>query len=320
MQVTTEHLLDEDDVALFYPVYLAAFEPLLTEAAARHVLSRSEFAHEMSDPRIDKIVVRDDGRLLALTTLTTDLSTIEWINPAYFATTFPDATARGAMFYLGYTLVDPTRRRSNALLIMAGEVNRRLTEVQGVVAYDICSFNDAHGVGRLTTKIFARAREIRPLDTQTYYAADYRDSVTARADLVHRLPEQTIRTTTLHERPDLLVGVRRLLDQLWPSALRRSGSDAALGALLEQAADRQVLLVDENDRVQAAALCRPAGGPREGLSSPSPSRSSHRPASTPGRPRRRSSAPCSSRPPSRARTHWSSPSGRSASGATRCSR
>lgn len=258
MQVSTQQQLAEHDVAALYPLYLASFEQLLTRAAARHVLSSSEFADEMADPRIDKIVVRDGDRLLAMTTLTTELRTVAWINPTYFATAFPDAAARGAVFYLGYTLVEPARRRSNALLLMASEVNRRLVEAQGVIAYDICSFNDAHGVGRLTAKIFSRAQEIRPMDTQTYYVADYRDAP-AQADGLHRPPERTTRVTTLRDRPDLVTGVRRLLDELWPVALRPEGSDLGLAAVVERAAARQVLLIDENDRVQAAALCLPAG-------------------------------------------------------------
>ena len=62
MKVTAEQVLSSEDAAAIYPTYAHAWDPLLTRAAARHVLTEEEFGKEMSDPRILKILVRDDGR------------------------------------------------------------------------------------------------------------------------------------------------------------------------------------------------------------------------------------------------------------------
>ena len=185
MKISIERVLTDEATQALYPTYALAFKPLLTEAAARHMLSAEEFAKEMNDPRIEKYLVRDDhDQAIGLTTLTTDLSVIDWINEHFYASRYPEAVARNALFYLGYTLVDPDHRRSNALLLMASEVNRRVAGCRGVVAFDICRHNVTHGVGRLTARIFSPSDRIDTLDTQTYYAADYQHLLQAGADQV----------------------------------------------------------------------------------------------------------------------------------------
>lgn len=272
VQVRVETVVDGTDVKILYPLYLSAMAPLVSRAAARHVLSRVEFDEEMADKRILKLVVRDHEDVpVGLTTLTHDLEAVPWVNPSYFSTRFPDAVNRDAMYYLGYTVVDPARRRSKALVLMAIEVNRRLADARGVIAYDICAFNDSHGVGRLTRKIFERAHEISRVDTQSYYAADYRAGPgRAHPERARRRLERSLRATTLDDRPDLLPGLRRLLDELWPAALRSPVSDGLLAGALSGGHRHQVLLLDENDTVRAAGLTvlvrnpHAAPGTREG--------------------------------------------------------
>lgn len=256
MQVRAEDVVAGGDLDVLHPLYLRAMAPLLTRAAARHVLSRAEFDEEMADPRILKLVVRDDDAVpVGLTTLTRDVAAVPWVNASYFWTRFPDAVSRDAMFYLGYTFVDPSRRRSQALVLMSIEVNKRLADARGVIAYDICAYNDSHGVGRLTRKIFERAQTISRMDTQTYYAADYRtEAEREHPGQARALPEPALSTTSLTERPELLPELRRLLDQLWPAALRRPGSDLLLNVALTRGSGRQVLLLDENGSLRAAGL------------------------------------------------------------------
>ena len=50
MRVTIEPTIPPYLVSSFYDLYVAAFGPLRTKAAARQVLSLSEFAQEMADP------------------------------------------------------------------------------------------------------------------------------------------------------------------------------------------------------------------------------------------------------------------------------
>lgn len=265
MRVASERVLREPEVDAFYPSYVSAFEPLLTEAAARHVLTAGEFAREMVDPRIEKFVVReDDGGLVALTTLTDDVSAVEWINPDYYRFRFPDAARRGALFYLGYTLVQRSHRRSSALLLMAAEVNARVAAVRGVIGFDICAHNDAHGIGRFTSWIF-RGSEVGRLDTQTYYTADYRgvEPDGRRRDAgggtsAAGRPEE-LRITTLADRPDLVDDIAAVLTSRWPAFMlaARPGHDVDLEALLGAAPAHQILVIDGDDRLQGVGTSVP---------------------------------------------------------------
>ncbi len=70
MKITIERTIGAETIEIFYATYVAAFDPLRTNAAARHLLTAEEFAAEMTDERIDKYVAWDDnGRPAALTTL-----------------------------------------------------------------------------------------------------------------------------------------------------------------------------------------------------------------------------------------------------------
>ena len=238
---------------------------MITNAAARHVLTAEEFAKEMSDPRIEKFVVTDHGRAIALTTMTPDLSVVEWINAEYFRSRYPDAAERGALFYLGYTLVDRNRRRSNALLLMATEINRRVSSVDGVVGFDICEYNNAHGIGRFTAWLFGSSSQIETLDTQTYYAADYRGhSKHSRPRGAARPPtDQPLRNdtqvVTLAERLDLADEIGGVLTSQWASFMLAGepGHQVDLVELLLGLPEHQVLLLDGRGQLEGVGLSVP---------------------------------------------------------------
>jgi len=184
MKITVESAVDADTIAMFYDLYIAAFTPLQTNAAARHMLTAEEFAAEMTDERIDKYVAWDaDGEPVALTTLTTDLAAVPWISPHYFAARYPEHYARGALYYLGYTLVHPDNERSGVFARIAARIVRRLTEARAVCAFDVCGYND--GVHQIGRSIAALSRsldmEMDTVDVQTYYAAAFNGPLKAAA-------------------------------------------------------------------------------------------------------------------------------------------
>lgn len=176
--VTVESTVDEVSARMFYELYLTAFAPMRTRAAARNVLHEEEFFAEMNDPRVSKYVAWDtDGRAMGLTTLTNDLHSVPWISPEYFAAQFPEHTARGAVYYLGFTLVHPDARRSTTFTDMIGQVLAQLIADRAVVGCDICSYNNsAHSFDRNIIKMLTAAADVtvEALDTQTYYAAEFR--------------------------------------------------------------------------------------------------------------------------------------------------
>jgi hypothetical protein len=176
MRITVEHAISDDAIAAFYRMYAAAFDPLRTKAAARHLLTVEEFAAEMTDERIDKYVVWGDGdRPLGLATLATDLSAVPWISPEYFSACYPEHMSRGAVYYLGFTLVDPGHEREGVFALIAARVVRRLSQARAVCAFDVCGYNDdVHQIGRSITAL-SRSLDVNvdTLDVQTYYAAAF---------------------------------------------------------------------------------------------------------------------------------------------------
>ncbi|OLE21522.1 MAG: hypothetical protein AUG44_27310 [Actinobacteria bacterium 13_1_20CM_3_71_11] len=174
MKITIERSMAPADIDTFYGIYVTAFDPLRTRAAARHLLSAQEFAAEMTDERIEKYVAWSaEGQPIALTTLTGDLAAVPWVSPDYYAARYPEHFARGALFYLGYTLVHPDHERHGVFARIAARIVRRCTEARAVCAFDVCGHNDdVHQIGR---SIAALSRsldmKVETADVQTYYAA-----------------------------------------------------------------------------------------------------------------------------------------------------
>lgn len=171
--VTCIQAASEELVTEFWPVYEEAFGPLRIRAAARQVLTFEEFTAEISDPRVWKYVAADaEGNLIGLTTLTSDLSTVPWISPEYFAHHYPEQSARQAVFYMGFTMVKPTLQRSRVFVAMLGPAVLRVASGRGVCAWDVCGFNDATIAAGIERHIHRLAEvEVATVDVQTYFAA-----------------------------------------------------------------------------------------------------------------------------------------------------
>lgn len=173
-----ETVVDDATARGFYELYLAAFGPMRTRAAARNVLHEEEFFDEMGDRRVSKYVARaPDGRAVGLTTLTNDLRSVPWISPEYYAEHFPEHTARNAVYYLGFTLVHPDARRGSTFTDMMNQVLGRLVAEHAVVGCDICGYNNtALSFDKNIIKMLMATAEVTVdvLDTQTYYSAEFR--------------------------------------------------------------------------------------------------------------------------------------------------
>ncbi|GMA30020.1 hypothetical protein [Litorihabitans aurantiacus] len=174
--VSTVRHLGPDDVEAWWPVYEAAFAPMATRAAARHLLTRDEFAEEMGDDRILKLLARDEGRAVAMTTIATDVSAVPWISPDYYRAKHPEALARNALWYVGYTLAHPSERRTTAFVDMLDALIDMLADGRVTVGYDVSRFNDLSH--HFADHLFRRARRVSDLtadevDVQTYYTATF---------------------------------------------------------------------------------------------------------------------------------------------------
>lgn len=188
--IRTVPAVDEVTAQRFYELYVETFGELAIRAVNRHLLRREEFMAVMVDPRIDKIVIEDDatGALIAMCTLTNDLETVDWVSPEYFAHHYPDHWARGAVYYLGFSLVASRRRRAQLFTELISHVTRTLVAKDAMCSYDICMFNNeviglADAVQAIVTS--TATVDVRAVDTQTYYTA-----VPVASAEVLRLPHQ----------------------------------------------------------------------------------------------------------------------------------
>jgi hypothetical protein len=175
--ITVEDKVDDDTAARYWTLYRQTFGALETRAVARQLLHQDEFLEEMRDPRVEKYVAWLDDEVVGMSTLTTDLGTVPWISPAYFAHHYPEHTARDAVYYLGFTLVHRQHRQTHIFRAMVERIVELLVERRAVCAWDICAFNDeVLGLGGHIERIIsARAQvTVAPIDRQTYYAASFR--------------------------------------------------------------------------------------------------------------------------------------------------
>lgn len=175
--VSVELVIHPDHQERFYELYLEAFGPLQRLAPARQVLHRTEFLQEMTDPRVLKYVVWNEaGEPVALSTLTSDLATVPWISPEYFAVRYPEHTARRAVYYWGFALSQPSRRSSSAFRQILVAIVAKMAREKAVCAYDICGFNNTelHFADRVES-VASRFAEVtvEALDNQTYYGATF---------------------------------------------------------------------------------------------------------------------------------------------------
>ena len=176
LEVTIETAIDDEHAEDFYRLYLDAFEALRTRSAARQVLHRDEFMADMKDPRVFKYVGWSSGRPIALATMSSHLETVPWISPEYFSVRYPEHAARGAIYYLGFTLVHSSSDTPRALEQMIAAGVRRLVDARAVCAFDVCAYND---VGRqFTTRVTETLHRLADvtvdrLDSQRYYSATF---------------------------------------------------------------------------------------------------------------------------------------------------
>ncbi len=178
VRVSVETELEPAMAEAFHDLYREAFAELETQAVARQLLHREEFLEEMHDPRVEKHVAWSGGEPIGLSTLTRHLETVPWISPAYFAHHYPDAFARGAVYYIGFTLVRAEHRQSQVFRAMVRSMGQGLAGRRAVVGWDICAFNDdGFSFGEHAARALGQAGEVTvaAVDRQTYYVGAFAD-------------------------------------------------------------------------------------------------------------------------------------------------
>jgi hypothetical protein len=191
MSVEVVRTIDDAMAARLHAMYVETFGDIAIRAANRHLLHEHEFLEMMRDERIDKYLVLDDDsdEPLGLLTLTNDLETVSWVSPQYFAHHYPEHAARDAIYYLAFTMVAPGRRRTHAFSLLARQMTDDLLAKDAMCAFDICTYNDeVLGLADVAQLMLGEFGKVRPVDTQTYYAAVPFQS--EKSGETRRVPEQ----------------------------------------------------------------------------------------------------------------------------------
>ena len=160
---------------VLFELYRQAFDPLKTRAAARQVLTQSEFYSQLEDQRIDKYLAWEGGEPIGLITLTRNLNAVQWISPEYYAARFPDHWARNAIYYLGFALARPSTRTARFLETIVRLCIEPLVAERAIIAYDVCFHNnEVLDFSKRIAEIVQQFSHSQPeeLDSQLYYCVN----------------------------------------------------------------------------------------------------------------------------------------------------
>jgi hypothetical protein len=178
MNVNHLSTLTPEFIQRTYPAYREAFEDLAPLAVQRHLLNEEEFTAIAVDTRVSKIVITgESGSVIAMSTLTTDLSAWPLIEPRYFARRWPELYADGRIWYLGFLF---TNRTPAALGLLLAESSAAARTAQGMVFTDFCDFRvEESNLPEICQAIMHRTSETRipalsRVDSQSYWVYDFR--------------------------------------------------------------------------------------------------------------------------------------------------
>lgn len=174
MRITIERKIRKGVGEKLLAIYKESFAPLETLAAGRQALDDAGFRAQLTDESVLKFVSWDrDGKPCGLALVATDLSTIPWISPAYFAKRFPEHFRRQAIYYFDALAVAPGRQGGIWAYALLRELVRMVAENRGVAAFDCCQFNEETiDVPKMVAAVGERFChfEAHHIDTQRYYA------------------------------------------------------------------------------------------------------------------------------------------------------
>ncbi|MFC7530708.1 hypothetical protein [Actinoplanes sp. GCM10030250] len=158
--------------------YRETFDELRYLAANRHLLYREEFDELMTDPRADKYVsVDEDGTVVGMGVMTTDLDSVTLISPDYFEHHWPDLYQAKRLFYVLFVGSQKTTRGAGVFIALLRAMYAAIGAAEGRVFVDICSFNEErHALPRMISMILGRvAGRAQPtrLDAQSFWMYEF---------------------------------------------------------------------------------------------------------------------------------------------------
>ncbi len=177
-RISVELSVKRDAADQLYDIYQAAFVPLATRAAIDHTLPRHDFQELLDEPTVYKVIGWDHSdRPVGLVTFTDHLETDHIVSEPFYAERFPAEYATGRLFYLGFLLVRPNAQRGAVLTQLCNVVMSHVSEEGGIIAFDVCKFNDETfklaQICALIAKRNRRGASIETVDVHSFYAITF---------------------------------------------------------------------------------------------------------------------------------------------------
>jgi hypothetical protein len=159
--------------------YRETFQPLVTRAATRHLMTRGEFDTMMADPRVLKFVTGDDEGLTGMSVMTDDLGAVPLISPPYFQHHWPGLYAQRRIIYCVFIGARPGERGDGVFVALQSEIYARMVRpVRGVVVLDVCLWNERErnlpwAVESIASTISGGAAKATRVDSQSYWLYEF---------------------------------------------------------------------------------------------------------------------------------------------------
>jgi hypothetical protein len=124
-----------------WDVFNECFADMYQVAIQQHLMERPKFDAMMANQSIEKLVsLDDDGRVVGLTTATTDLTAVPLIDPRFFQR-WPDLYEQHRILYVPFIGVLP-HAGPGPLMQVSEHIYHWTARVKGAVAFDACNHNN----------------------------------------------------------------------------------------------------------------------------------------------------------------------------------
>jgi hypothetical protein len=123
-----------------WDMYCEAFTDIDRQAAQRHLMTRAEFGHVMTDERVGKYLAYADDQVVGQAVITNDLAAWPLISPRYFETHWPELYAARRIFYIGYVCTSPDAPNHTFHDLIA-EMSGPVFAADGMAVMDFCAVN-----------------------------------------------------------------------------------------------------------------------------------------------------------------------------------
>ena len=158
--------------------YRETFDELRYLAVNRHLLYRDEFEDLMTDKRAVKyLALHDDGGVVGLAAMTTELDAVSLISPDYFRHHWPDLYDQSRLFYVLFVGAVAGARGAGVFVGLLREMVQPILDVDGKVFVDISTFNEErHRLPRMIGVILGRVgrrTESTRIDSQSFWMYEF---------------------------------------------------------------------------------------------------------------------------------------------------